>query len=865
MTSINQRPESVGRRKAARHNLPAQRVPLIGRERDSEAIVRSLLQTPGRQVTLTGTGGVGKTRLALHVATNLIDSFPDGVWLAALGSVSDPYLVPRTVTSALGLHEQLGEAASQTAVNWIGQRRMLLILDNCEHLIDACAQLAEALLDGCPKLYILATSRRPLNLASETVWRVPSLAVPTNAPALSPDDVIQFAAVQLFVRRAQAVRSGFTLTTRNAQMLSAICARLDGVPLAIELAAAWVRALGVAQILERLDDAFALLVDGSRTAPGRQQTMRATLDWSHALLSEAEQTLFRRLAVFVGGWSLEHALDVCSDSVAEGPELLARLTRLVDASLVQMDDREERARYRFLEPVRQYAHAHLSASGELDAIRRRHARCFLSLAATLADDGNLGGPGRQAAFGALEREQDNLRAALRWSIHEGNGEMGVSLGRAHWTFWVARGLHTEGRSWMAQLASMPAVVNSDGLRAVAQSLEATFAWRQGDYLVAKALLQQALPFLEQAPEPRLRHTVEADLGLVAMNQGDYSAAKLHFEKELAAARALGHRVDEAVALENLGTLALVLEDYPRARKLCEESLAIARETGDPWALGMSLTMLQMVVLRQGDLVVGRQLVEEGLTAVRQIGDRFMLGYSLEATGRQAVTEGRFADARTALHEDLQVRRDLGSRSEVAHALGAIAELGYAEGKPELALHLAGAAARIRELIGGELSPVYQTLLEQWLAPVRQTLGQEAIRSAWEAGRALQIEQAVDLALAATGTPPDLSTDASRQHISDLTAREQQVAALLAEHLTNRQIAERLVVSQRTVATHVEHILEKLGFASRHQVGVWAAERDLQAEARPRRPVILKARSGGMSNTTPASTGHASSDGCCTWD
>ncbi len=830
--SSNQGSERVRYPTTVRHNLPPQRVQLVGREQDSRAVVSLLLHTPGRQVTLTGTGGVGKTQLALHVATNVIDSFPDGVWLAELGAVSDPNLVPQTVLSALRLGEQPGEAASQTLINWIGQRRMLLVLDNCEHLIDVCAQLTDALLGECPNLRVLATSRHPLRIEHETIWRVPSLAAPDPGAVVSVDHVAQFAAAQLFVQRAQAIRSGFTLTSQNAAMVAAICARLDGLPLAIELAAAWVRALGVEQILERLDDAFELLVGGSRSAPSRQQTIRATLDWSHALLSDAERTLFRRLAVFVGGWSLEAAVDVCSDSVAERHELLARLTQLVDASLVQVEDWNERARYRLLEPTRQYAHMRLTASGELEAIRRKHARFFRSFADALADDANLGGPGRQAALGAFGHEQDNLRTALRRSLDQGDAETGIRLGRALWTFWVVRGLNTEGRSWMAQLGALPDVAKAPGLRVVAQGIEATFAWRQGDYAAAQALLQQALPFLDQAPEPRLRHSVPADLGMIALYQGDYSAARLHLEEELAAARALGHRVDEAVALDNLGTLALMLEDYPTARRLCEQSLAIAREVGDPWALGLSLTMLQQAVLYQGDLSTGRQLVEEGLRAVRQIGDRLMLGYSLEAAGRLEIAEGRYTEARTALHEDLLVRQELGSRSEIAHALDAIAALAAAEGASERALHLAGAADRIWEVIGGRLSPIYQTLLERWLAPLRQTLGQDTIRSAWETGRSLSIERAVALARAATETPPpqpDEALQTSERRVIDLTRREKQVAALLAEGLTNRQIAERLVVTQRTVATHIEHILEKLGFASRHQVGVWAAENGLTAK------------------------------------
>ncbi|MBV9358436.1 MAG: hypothetical protein JO023_23240, partial [Chloroflexi bacterium] len=293
-----------------RSNLPAPRVRLIGRQQDSAAIAATLLESPGRQTTLTGAGGVGKTQLALHVAASLIDAFPDGVWLAELGSVSDPTLVPDTLMAVLGLREQTGEAAWQTLVNWLGQRYVLLVFDNCEHLVDACARLIGALLDGCPNLRILATSRTPLHLKHESVWRVPSLAVPDATAVSSLDHVTPFASTQLFVQRAREVNSAFTVTTRNAAMVAAICARLDGVPLAIELAAAWVRALGVEQILDRLDDSFQLLVGGSRYGPSRQQTMRATLDWSYGLLSDAERTLFQRLAVFVGGWSLQAALDI---------------------------------------------------------------------------------------------------------------------------------------------------------------------------------------------------------------------------------------------------------------------------------------------------------------------------------------------------------------------------------------------------------------------------------------------------------------------------------------------------------------------------------------------------------------------------
>jgi predicted ATPase len=360
-----------------RHNLPASHTQLFGREQDSSSVCDLTVQTPGRLVTLTGIGGCGKTQLALLVATSLIDSFSDGVWLVDLAPVQAAQLVPQTVISALGVRERPNEAPTQTLVGWIGGRSLLLVLDNCEHLLDACAQLAVALLDACPNLRLLTTSREPLRISGERVWRVPSLGIPEPRSALRPDQVAQFPASQLFVQRAQAVQSGFGVTPRNATAVAAICARLGGLPLAIELAAAWVRVLGVDQILERLDDTFELLVGGNRSARSRQQTMRATIDWSYGLLAEAERIVFQRLAVFVGGWSLEAAEGVCSGGAVDRHEVLAFLTRLVDASLVQVEEREERARYRLLEPVRQYAQTCLRESGEFDAIRRQHATFFL--------------------------------------------------------------------------------------------------------------------------------------------------------------------------------------------------------------------------------------------------------------------------------------------------------------------------------------------------------------------------------------------------------------------------------------------------------------------------------------------------------
>jgi non-specific serine/threonine protein kinase len=605
-----------------------------------------------------------------------------------------------------------------------------------------------------------------------------------------------------------------------------ICARLGGLPLAIELAAAWVRVLGVDQILERLDDTFELLVGGSRSAPTRQQTMRATLDWSYGLLAEAECVVFQRLSVFVGGWSLEAAENVCSGGIVDRHGLLARLTRLVDASLVHVDERDERVRYRLLEPVRQYAQNCLTASGELAAVRRQHAAYFVSFAQRWETDANVGGPGRQAAHTALGHEQDNLRAALRWCVEHGEAEMGLRLGRAHWNFWVVRGLYSEGRTWLTQLAALPAAANEPTERAVALSISASLASRQGGYATALEIYREVLPRLREAHDPWLLENALEDLGIIAMDTGDYSSAEGNFDQALTIARSAGDRVNEAVALHNLAMLAAEQQDFPKARALSEQNLALARELGDAWRIGGALRVHGLVVFLQGDVIQSHLLLQEAVAVYRQLGERYRLAYALDSLGHVSSAKEQYAAAGEALSESLQLRHEFGDRYGVAESLESIAALAASQREPARAVQLAGAAASIRDSIGSPLSPLRRTLLDQWLIPLRQTLGVDAIESAWEAGRVMSLQQALELALEATRTPatqPDQPPAATRRQVAELSPREQEVAALLAHGLTNRQIAERLVITERTVGAHIGHILDKLGFNSRHQIGVWASE------------------------------------------
>jgi predicted ATPase len=402
------------------HNLPAHRLRLIGREQDLRVVRRALLGTEGRLLTLTGTGGCGKTRLALELAAGLLPTFPDGVWLVELAPLADAELVPQAVVSALGVREQPGEALLATLVRALATREVLLVLDNCEHVIEGCAQMVEHLLDHCPRLRMLATSREALRITGELTWRVPSLGVPDQLA--TTDNLLRTPAVQLFVERAQATVPNFDPAARAATV-GAICRRLDGLPLAIELAAARVHALGVDQILDRLDDSIHLLVGGSRTAPSRQQTLHATLGWSYDLLGQGERAVFRRLAVFADNFSLDAAEAVCADTNVAASDVLDHLQHLIDKSLVMAEERDGQARYRLLEPARQYAEEQLLVCKERGAARRRHALHYLAFAEARARDTNIGGPRRITAAAELHREYPSIRAVLAWAVESGEAQV----------------------------------------------------------------------------------------------------------------------------------------------------------------------------------------------------------------------------------------------------------------------------------------------------------------------------------------------------------------------------------------------------------------------------------------------------------
>jgi non-specific serine/threonine protein kinase len=596
---------------APRHNLPRQLTSFVGREA-AIADVAGLLDTSAL-VTLSGVGGTGKTRLALAVAERVLATYPDGVWLVELAPLADPALLPQAVATALGVREQPGEPLVATLTAYLAPRRSLLVLDNCEHLIDACAHLAEQLLTHCPELRILATSREALGVPGEVPYRVPSLTVADQTGDAA--SVAASEAAQLFAARAQSVRPGFALTDVNAATVAQVCARLDGIPLALELAAARLRALPLEQLAARLDDRFRLLTGGSRTALPRQQTLQATIDWSYRLLEEDERTLLRRLSVFAGGWTLEAAEAICADASLEAWQVLDLLTRLVDKSLVLLDDGGEAARYRLLETVRQYARERLAETDEGTAVRDRHRDWCLALAERVAP--GLMGSEQAALLGQLDAEGDNLRAALTW-CQAGDVELGLSLATALYRYWFYRGRAVEGVQWLeAFLAAAPdpTVARAHALGRLGHLLGAA----SDDLARAQAVLEEAVA---------IGRALDA------------------FEPRFFALRQLRH-----VLGERYGPVA--------RRAVNEEALALSRVTGDAWSAGCVLQTLGIDARQRGDLAQSRAFLEESEALLRATGDHFQVGLTIQEECTTALAAGDFARAEALADELSQLERASG--------------------------------------------------------------------------------------------------------------------------------------------------------------------------------------------------------------
>jgi predicted ATPase len=710
---------TINSRPAGTNNLPAQMTSFIGRGKEMVDVKAILAKT--RLLTLTGSGGCGKTRLLLQVASDLIEDYADGVWLVELASLADPGLVPQAVATVLEVREEPGKPQMQTLAQALKPRKLLLLLDNCEHVLDAAAGLADALLRHCPDVRILTSSRESLGTPGERTYRVPSLSLPTGtglAGAHGIADLLVSEAVRLFGDRAVLLNSDFALTDANAPAVARVCRRLDGIPLAIELAAARVRSLPVEQIEARLDDRFRLLTGGSRTALPRHQTLRALIDWSYDYLAEKEQRLLRRVSVFAGGWSLEAAEKVCGNEEIEEWEMLDLLTALVDKSLVIYEERRGDVRYRLLDTVRQYAVDRRTESGESGRYTILHRNYFLALAELSRE--KLRGPEQAAWLDRMESEHDNLRQALTFCLEQAaGGDLGLRLGAAMNPFWRIRGHISEGRVRLAALLALPearkhtkayadalggaaALANIQGDYASARSMYqesleiygelmdrqgvansilrvAGVSCSQGDYTAARSLNQECLEIFRQLGDKHGIADSLCSLGLVAYRQGDYVSARSLHQESLEIQRGLGDVQGIANALSNLGIAAYRQGDYASARSLHQECLETFRQLGNKHGIASSLVNLANVAYEQSDCMAANSLYQESLAIFRQLGNRQGVAQCLNNLGLVTYRLGDWVAARALHQESRDINRELGDRRGIADCLNNLGLIAYMQG------------------------------------------------------------------------------------------------------------------------------------------------------------------------------------------
>ena len=809
------------------HNLPAPRSSFIGRQQQLLEIKRELATT--RILTLTGAGGSGKTRLALEVARDLIGSYPGGVWLVELAPLSEEELVPKAVAEALEVPERPGELLADTLADVLGSRELLLILDNCEHLVEAAARLADSLLDSCPRLRILATSRETLDVPSEIVWPVPTLSIPDPQRPPAVEELEGSESARLFAERARRRDPTFSLSQHNARAVAEICQRLEGIPLAIELAAAPVRSLSVKQISERLEGSLELLTRGGRTAVRRQRTLRGALDWSHELLSEAERVLFRRLSVFAGGWTLEAAEAVESWDGLTQEDIFELLSGLVDKSLVLAEaTRDGGMRYRLLEPIRQYALEKLEESGEAEVVRRRHAEYCLTLAEE-AEPG-LEGVQQQKWVNRLEIEHDNIRTALSWSLERAEGaELGLRMGAALGEFWYLRSYLGEGLRWIEEALARSEQTAAERARALQRvSLLAIY---QGDFDRAVSASEEGLELegvelFRRGGGVSVAAELRRTMGLAVAHRGEDERAMEFFEESLALSREAGNSRGVANSLFRLGMMWRVEGDFERATELMEEALALCRESGDPALLASILTHLGITFVFQGDLERAKAPLEEAAALLREQKHRTFLAVALMYLGWAALLQSDSELARALHTEGLELQQEVGDRPAASESLGALACVAQAQGEAGRAARLFGAAQALREVIGYQQESGDRALAEPYLAAARSRLGEAAWDVAYAEGREMTFEESVDYALSVEKHPTTPASAPAPGYPAGLTPREMQVLRMVAQGMTSAEVAKELFVSTRTVDTHLTSIYHKLGISSRAAATRFALEHGL---------------------------------------
>jgi non-specific serine/threonine protein kinase len=827
------------------HTLPAPLTRLIGREAEVGAVCDALLAPEVRLLTLVGAPGIGKTRLALAVAHALVaaPAFADGVVFVPLASLRDPGLVVPAIAQALGVREAGGEPLLETLRAALRDRRLLLVLDNCEHLLTAAPPVAE-LLGASSGLTVLATSRAPLHVYGEHEYPVPPLALPDLARLPDPQALARVAAVALLVERARAVRPDLQLTAQNAAAVAEVCVQLDGLPLALELAAARLKLLPPNALLARLGSRLDLLTGGARDRPARHQTLRAALAWSHDLLSAGEQRLLRRLAVFAGGWTLEAAEAVCAigaeDADGDGgppraPLILDRLAALVDQSLLRETDQPDgEPRYTMLETIREYGLEQLEASGEGPATRRRHAEYYLGLL-------EAAGPEFQRAeqtawVERLQGDFDNLRAALVWSREEarqGRAEgacRAVRTSQAVQWLWSVLGQFSEARRWLEWMiaasddALTPARVN-------ALNGAGFLAFAQGDYGRASALYEAALHASRALADERSAALAIRGMGITAREQGAVDRAAMLLEESLTKFRALGSSWGVGMTLRPLSLVAQDRGDYDLAMTIAEESVALLRAHGDKRNLADALHTLGLIAWLRGEYRSAAALCEESLAICCELGAPRGSAIARCKLGLVAWRLGDHRRAASLLTEGLTQVWEVGDRPWTGVAFSYLASIACDQHDYRRAARLLAATEAIWAQLGAAPWPACRADHDRAARVARSALGERAFAAAFARGRSMTLEAAVEdarsLAAAVPAAANSHEPPADRE-LSLLTRREREVAALVARGLTDAQLAEALVISRRTAEKHAANCLGKLGLSTRAALAAWAVERGLSA-------------------------------------
>jgi predicted ATPase/DNA-binding CsgD family transcriptional regulator len=795
-------------------HLPAELSTFVGREGEVAECCALLLEK--RLVTLTGTGGIGKSRLAIHVARCAQGEYPDNVYLVDLAALENPSLVSRAVSTAMGLAQRAGDSTTDMLIQAIGSHKLLLVLDDCERVVGVAGELVYQLLRSAPHLAILATSREPLNVPGECVWRVPPLQAP--AAEASFDEIARSDAVQLFVERARSVVPWFKLDEDTAPRVAQLCRRLDGIPLALELAAARMKALGIEQLIDRLDDTFQLLSCGNRMAPSRQQTLRATIDWSYRLLEENERVLFRRLSVFAGGWALEAAEFVTAGEPLQPGKTLQLLERLIDKSLVNTEERCGTLRQSMLDTLREYARERLVEAGEEEQVRRRHFDCVQQAVKSIdLDDLST----EIVAVRGLEI--NNLRSALEWSVETVQTELALRLAVSAAMVWEYYGQFAEGICWLQRALALPGAGDLSRLRAHALKWIGALLYGQGDLNAARASLTQGCAQIAAHDDERQSPSCAHLMGNVARATGDLAGALQLYNQARAGYAAQGLRFWEEVTLFLTASVLFEQGNYAGSRAACQRCLTLGDGREIPWATARARVILAYLAAHDGHHASAERFAQEALAQLRALAEPSGIAIALRALSQFALERRRLGNAWSYLNEALDIAAVEGDRMALARTLETLACV-LAGVAPNQAAEIAGAAAQLRVRTGTAPWPTEQARLTRWLGLARRKIGTLAFEANWSLGHALSDGEAIAAArgyVSEALAAPRIN-GADGLHPPPLTARQQEVVALVARGLTNDQIAQELVISPATARAHVEHVLERLDLHSRAQVAAWAA-------------------------------------------